>query len=1194
MHCIYPVGQFLKGRSLAPLTGVLRKPLTEEYRHNIYRVRSNFKYQFEEIMRTNRLIVGILALLVIAAVMAPSLMAQSLTSGEVAGTVTDPSHAVVPNATVILKSLDTGATQQGTTSGTGYYRFALLKPGHYQVSVAQPGFATVEQPVAVNLGQSTTADVTLQISKTAQTVEVSAEAIPIMTTTPSTSTSYSEREVQSLPNPGGDITNIAQTTPGAVMNNTGGYGNFTVNGLPATSNLFTVNGENDMDPYFNINNSGATNLTLGSGEVQEATIVANPYSGEYGQLSGAQVNMITKSGTNAFHGTAQYWWNGRAMNSNDWMNNNSDPITPRPFSNANQWLANVGGPIVKNKLFFFVDTEGLRFILPNVINTNVPTSAFATAVLNNVQALQPAEFPLYQKMMSLFANAPGAGAAQPIPNNNACTGLRLPGFDGTTQSCFAAYNATPSALAKEWILAFKIDYNLSDKDRLSGRYKMDHGVQPTYLDPISSNFDALSNQPSWDMQLQETHVFSPNVTNEFTAAGSHYVAQFAQNEALALSTFPQSLQFGGNTPLGPQSGTNFPNIIGAQFDFPQGRNITQYQFIDNLSWNKGHHSFKFGGNFRRYDVSDHNFFYNNARTYFSLATAQENSLQAFADGIAGQYRRADNLSSNVPVALWGLGVYAMDEWKIASNLSLTLALRVERNSNPVCQSNCFANFKTSFPNLASVQAGANAGDVPYTSDIAFNQHQAYPGVDSLLWSPRFGFRWDPYKTGKTVISGGFGLFYDSPPAGLVDNLLTNPPVSVTFRIRPTGPGTNGTLPFDPSVNGSVYAYTQSANIFNSGFTNNASYNQLHAALLPLGVNFAGPAFSAINGTLHAPRWQEWSLSLQQEITPNTALIIAYTGNHGIRIPYNNTWFNEYDPGGLYEGLVPGSPAVPNYGVVGQVQNGAVSNYNGVTVSLRSNFSKWVTAHANYTWAHNMDEFSNGGIFTYGDSLAGGQICPGSLKQCNYGSSDYDIRNSFNADFVFHPTFHMGNKFAGAVANGWEFTGKVFWRSGLPLSIEDSNSEGDIVNGSAPILGYPVLPGNAPGQGSCGAAAASINGVGIPCLNAAAFVDSTSGSFVGYPGFSPQRRNQYVGPHFFDTDLSIFKNFNIGERMKFGVGMQAFNIFNHPNFSNPDAFLSDSTFGQISAMQPLPTSPYGVFLGFDSSVRVIQFSGKITF
>ena len=318
-------------------------------------------------------------------------------------------------------------------------------------------------------------------------------------------------------------------------------------------------------------------------------------------------------------------------------------------------------------------------------------------------------------MMSLFANAKGASGAQVIPNNAACTALTLPGFNGATQNCFATFNATPSALAKEWIIAAKVDQNIGQNDKLFGRYKVDHGVQPTYLDPISPNFDALSNQPSWDAQFQETHVFSPTKTNEFTASLSHYVAQFAQNESLALSTFPQSMIFGGDTPLGPPDG-----IVGEMEAFPQGRNITQYQFIDNFTWTHGNHGLKFGANFRRYDVSDHNFFYTNPAAYFDLTgctiqpppgqtcpTGDSNSsLSMFTEGLAGQYRRADNAFTNVPIALWGIGIYGMDEWKVKSNLTLTLAMRVERNSNPVCQINCFANFKTNWFSLPSVVAGA--------------------------------------------------------------------------------------------------------------------------------------------------------------------------------------------------------------------------------------------------------------------------------------------------------------------------------------------------------------------------------------------------------------------------------------------------------------------------------------------------------
>jgi hypothetical protein len=1020
------------------------------------------------------------------------------------------------------------------------------------------------------------------------------------TTTASISTGFTQQEFAQLPNPGGDLTNIAQTTPGALMNNTGGYGNFTMNGMPATSNLFTVNGENDMAPYFNINNSGATNLTLGSNEVQEATVISNPYSGEHGQLSGAQVTYVTKSGSNAFHGNALYWWNGSNMNSNDWMNNNNG--TARPFSNANQWAASLGGPIIKNKTFFFIDYEQLQFVLPNNIQTYVPTPAFASAILNNVASLQPAELPAYQQMMNLFANAKGAAGATPLPlesGNCKASTLKLPGFDPSTQSCIATFNATPSANSKEWILAFRIDQNIGQNDKLFGRYKQDRGVQPTYLDPISSNFDAISNQPSWDIQLQETHIFSPNVTNEFTAAGSHYVAQFQQNTALALSTFPQALQFGGTNPLGPQSGTNFVNIVGAQFDFPQGRNITQYQFIDNVSWLKGRHSFKFGGNFRRYDVSDHNFFYNYPRTYFSLATSKENALQAFADGIAGQYRRADNQFTNVPIALWGLGVYGMDTWKVKPNLTLTLALRVERNSNPVCQANCFANFKKPWQTLPSTLAAntdAGSGSVPYTADIAYNQHQAYPGVDSLVWSPRIGFSWSPHDNGKTVISGGFGMFYDSPAAGMVDNLLSNPPVAVQIRVRPTGKGTNGTLPFDPGTNGSFYQWSQSAQAFNAGFTSGQTFSQIAAALEPFGVAFTPPAFTALTGTIHAPEWQEWNLQFQQQLTPSTALVISYAGNHGIRIPYSNGWYNAYDGNGVYApGVVTATIPNTNYGTVSQIQSGAVSNYNGLTVSIRRNFAHGFSAHANYTWAHNLDELSNGGLFGYGDNLPLNQLCPGSLSQCNYGNSDYDVRNNFNADFVYHPTFSVGNKFAAMAINGWELSGKVFWRSGLPFSITDGNTNGGIVNGTATILGYPVVGGNAPGQMSCGKgnATATADPTIAGCLNPAAFLDTSS---VATPGFSPMRRNQYYGPHFFDIDMALFKTFKITERVQFGIGAQAYNVFNHPNFANPNSTFvtGDTTFGQISSMTPMPTSPYGVFLGFDSSVRVVQIAGRITF
>jgi len=1117
------------------------------------------------VKRSILLILTLLSLIVMLSAVCTQVVAQSLVTGDIAGTVTDPSGAVIPNAKITLKSLDTGATQSTSTTSTGSYRLGLIKPGRYMITAAETGFQEAQRPIEVAVGQVAQADLKLEVGSSTQTVEVSAEAPLLSTEEASMNTYFTPTELSELPSPGGDITNIAFTAPGAVVNATGGYGNFTVNGLPATSNLFTVNGENDMDPYFNINNSGATNLTIGQNELQEATVVTNAYDGQYGQLSGAQVVYVTKSGSNAFHGNVEYWWNGRAMNSNDFFNNATD--TPRPFSNANQWADAVGGPIHKNTTFFFFDNEGIRFVLPNVIATTIPTPAFASAVEANVSKLQPNEAATYQKLFNLYENAPGAANASALPNSSACNNLTLPGFDPSTQACAETFEATPSALAKEWVLAFRVDQKLSNNDNLYFRYKGDHGLQPTHLDPISPNFDALSNQPSWDSQLDETHIFGPRATNDFKATLSHYVAQFAQNAQLANSTFPYSVINSGAVPF---------STVNRTYEFPQGRNITQYQFIDDYTLSLGAHSLKFGANFRRYDVSDHNFFFNSPTVYFGYT---DNGLQNYADGVAFQYRENDNLASDVPVAMWGLGMYAQDQWKVRPNLTLTLALRAERNSNPVCQTNCFANFKGEWTSLASVTS-SNPGSVPYSSDISYNQHQAFPGVDAIDIGPRVGFSWSPFSNSKTVFSGGFGIFYDSPAEGLLDNMLSNPPVSVAIRVRPA----TGVLGFDPA--GGAATWQASANAFN--VTEN--YTQIATALQSLGAIFAAPAVNSFAGTIHAPKWYEWNFQVQHQFSGSTALFVNYVGNHGNNIPYGNSWPNAFDEYGVFTGVssVAQAPAVPNYGEVTQFQSGAISNYDGLQVTFRKQFSHWVTAHANYTWSHNLDETSNGGVFTYGDSQTQSQINPTSLRANNYGNSDYDIRHLVSVDFVVEPKYHGGNKFMSGALNGWTWSGKLYYHTGLPFSVTDDNW--GYGNGGGLLMATPV---GGSGQTSCGVGATYVTGT--PCLNASAFLNSGSASFTGYTYFSPQTRNQYRGPGFFDVDSALFKGFHLGsESRTMSIGIQAFNAFNHPNFANPDSGVGDALFGLITGTLNAPTSPYGNFLGFDSSVRVVQLTGKIVF
>lgn len=345
-------------------------------------------------MNWKRFFVVAFALLVAMSLGSARLAAQTSTTGDVAGTVTDPSGATVPEAKVTLTDDTKGTTQETKTNKDGVYHFYLLSPGPYTVSVTATGFQSFTRHSNVSVGQIATLDIQLSVGASSTTVTVT-ESVPLLQTeNGDTARTVTEQQVQNVPNPGNDMSAIAQLAPGAIMNTQGGYGNVEAFGLPATSNLFTTDGMDDNDPFLNLNNSGATNLLLGSNEIQEADVVTNGFSTAYGTFSGINVNYVTKSGGNDFHGNAVYYWNGRAMNANDWFNKQAG--IPRPFDNANQWAASIGGPIKKDKMFFYVNTEGLRVLIPVPSTIFVPTTAFESAVVQNLTNLgDQASIPYY-------------------------------------------------------------------------------------------------------------------------------------------------------------------------------------------------------------------------------------------------------------------------------------------------------------------------------------------------------------------------------------------------------------------------------------------------------------------------------------------------------------------------------------------------------------------------------------------------------------------------------------------------------------------------------------------------------------------------------------------------------------------------------------------------------------------------------
>jgi hypothetical protein len=1122
------------------------------------------------LMRVPQLLLCFAAVLLAVSLSVPA-TSQNLTSGDVAGTISDPSGAAVPNASVDLKNNATGQTLNTKANSTGAYRFSLLTPGSYTVSANASGFQTTSQPVTVAVGQASTVNVQLSVGTSAQTVEVTAEAGVVQTQNGNISTTFSPEQVQLVPNPGNDLSYLVQTAPGAVMNTQAGYGNSSMFGLPATSNLFTVNGMNEDDPFLNLNNSGATNLLLGQNDVQEATVVNNGYSAQYGGLAGANVNYVTKSGTNNFHGNANYFWNGRVMNANNWFNNHSVPTVDRAFDNANQWSASLGGPIVHDKTFFFVDYEGLRVLLPTNTAVNIPSPQFQAATLANVGATSPGELPFYQNVFSIYNQAKGAAGAGPLPGGDSGCG-DLTTFAGP---CALQFRSTAGNFTHEWLLTGRVDQQIGSSDRAYLHFRTDHGLQATYTDPLNPVFNAQSVQPQYEGQFNETHTFSNNAVNQFILSGSWYSAIFKpQSIAAATAMMPYRLRF---------SGTAFYDLGRDLNDWPQGRNVTQYQIIDDYSKVVGAHTFKAGVNFRRNDITDY------SPGLFTTGELRGETVSDFFAGggtpTGGTFIQSFAQRLTQPVALYSLGLYAQDEWAVRPTFRLTLGLRAEHDSIPVCQTNCFARFNGDFLRVSHDM------NQPYNQAIRTSLHQALPNYTNIGWEPRLGFAWTPRGSGtNTVIRGGIGIFHDFFPATVADNFLNNPPLYNQFFV---GPGT-----LAPGTPGSVTGLAAAANsAFVNGFAGGGTLASITAASLP--NLFFPPGFYSSARTIHAPQYQEWNLELQQGIGQKTSFSINYVGNHQIYGPLQDGGLNAYCDATCLTSL--GSTSThygdlatttggidPRFGTVTQIYSANLARYNGVTVSLQRRFSS-LQFQANYTYSHAQDIVSNAGILPFNfltDTSVLNPQDPLNFGRYNYGNADYDVRHYASLNYVWTTPKLTG--WRSWIAS-WTLSGTAFTRSGYPFTATDSGTLG-VLSGFNYGTG-PGAAGNnifadqlAPGSHVC-----TRNAVYAPCLTMGQFAPAAN-------GFGQQRRNQMWGPHYFDTDLTVMKNFHlpISEASNLGLGVQFFNLLNHPNFDLPDYDIASPTFGTILSTISVPTSIVGSFLGGDASPRMIQVKGTLTF
>jgi hypothetical protein len=1059
--------------------------------------------------------------------------AQTNISGDVAGTIIDPTGAAVPHAAITITSSENGEIKTAVANGVGNYRVPFLKPGKYTFGVTGSGFTTTSTEVIVTAGTTSTVDIKLSVGSGTTTVEVSAEETLLHTESAQLSTTFDFAQIQALPNPGNDLTFIAQTTPGAVMNTQGGYGNFSVFGLPATSNTFTVNGGYENDPYLNVNNSGATNLLLGNNDIGQVSVISNAYDASYGGLGGAQVNQISRSGGNQFHGNASYWWNGSSMNANNWFNNLNG--SPRPFDNVNQWAVGVGGPIKKDKTFFFGNYEGLRVVLPSRATIYVPSPSYEAATM---AAIPASEVPLYTSLFQTWHATPGYSSA-PVDADDP-NALDVNGIAGN--------------FTHEWLATGRVDQVIGKNDLLYVHAKVDKGVQATFTSLINPLFNTASNQPQYEGQLNETHTFSPKLTNQFLFTASYYRAIFSNsNQEAANAIAPFALVFlTGTLSQNPVAGI----IGGENYVFPQGRNVTGYQFQDDLSWSKGNHTIKFGWSMRRDDVTDYS---PSVRAVTPEAYATEAS---FMIGNATRYRQNFPTRTTQPVALYTMGWYVQDQWKMQPNFTLTLGMRFEHNSNPVCHTNCFANLPSNFLNVAA----NTTPDTPYNAQIQSGQNKAFNNFQSIGYEPRIGFAWLPFgANSNTTVRGGFGMFSDSFPAQIAGDLLNNAPSNVQFYLRSSG------FLLDPTLPGSGGAATVASNkAFTNGYASGASYN----ALVAEGIGFNAPSFTMADPKIYYPTYEEYSLAIEHQLPKGIVIGANYVGNHGYHEPVVNSGINAFGFGSLPEAAPSAS-----FGQVSEVFSGAGSNYNGLILTATRR-SKVLSFQFNYAYAHALDEISNGGFDGFS---ADGENPnnPYNIHQ-NYGNADYDTRHYISASYVINIPHFGGPK---VLTDGWQVAGTVFHNTGYPFTYVDSAIP---VNYLGTV--YAQQTGTGFNTHCSGIKSQAANGA-IPC-------GAQPNFFTYAQDFNQQSRNQVYGPNYTDSDLDLTKRFAIPHWESAGLvlGAQFFNVFNHPNFGLPlnDVEGGPGGYGVITSTVNTPTSILGSFLGGDASPRLIQLKASFTF
>lgn len=1132
---------------------------------------------------------------------------QGETTSAIVGRVSDPVGEAVTGAAITITSTDSGARRVAQADAFGRFDFPQLKPGAYAVRVSAHGFETQERPVFSGLGQKQSIDIVLQLATARQVVTVTETNPLIDAENPNTTATMNAQDLESLPNPGGDLTYPVQFAAGALINTAGsgndfvgsqnGYGNVEFNGLPALSNGYIVDGLETNDPLTNLNSGLSTNLVLGLNSIAEVTVNTLSYAVDQGRYGASQVNYVTKSGGNQFHGTLYEIWNGSLFNADDFFTN-ATPGNHKPRSTVNHFGGSLGGPLIRDKLFFFFDSEWVRIALPIVTETTVPTPAFESYVLRQLpkggvdsitgSVYQPAPqlVPFYRQMFSLYRNTGGTPLSIlgcPLSSG----GSAAPGSPPNGNGCANRRSVSQSSDDHEQVQTARIDHNISEENMSWYRFQYDGGLQAAYTDAINPLFDAISPQPLYSFAAGYTHVFSQSLVNYFNPAFSWYESLFGPADfEKTLAAFPIVLQgLGANAP--------FTTLGGLDNTWTQGRRASRFFINDNLAWDAGAREFRFGTNTRILRLNDYDF------GEGTVPTVTYTNLPELIYGVASTASETFPAADSQPFNFLNVDLYAQDTWKITRKLTWTFGLRGTHNSNPLDPHDALARLSGSF------NAIGHDVNQPLNGAIRTGLGNIFQSTPLAILQPRTGIAWQ--VSPNTVLRTGFGLFSDLLPGSVADLVGANPPYSKTFEGGLLG--TVGGTAIAPGVPASAVDATRTANrIFGNGF----AQGQLSCAspLASAAACLQPVAITAVpDGELRAPYFLEWSFALERQAGRTIKLRAQYAGTRAVNQPYLNQ-VNGYQTvcPGCFAPFPYAQPVDPRFGAVTQLNTGANSHYNGLQLTAEKRMGHGLQAQANYTWSHCMDEVSNGGFLQFSSAGILAPL-PGNLRR-DYGPCDYDIRHNFTGNFTYKLPLKVQNHVLGYALNGWQISGTLFRHSGLPFSVLSTpySANGDgIVQGSGPqfaslVPGVPVY------------ARGPIAGVTQPgtiqWLNPNAFfsaVDPSTGACAGGDTaqncqFGNLGRNALRGPSFFWSDLYLAKSFRVSERVSFKIDGQFFNVFNHPNFALPSTVYAgipgnpatQTGFGALTATTSPPTGLLGVGLGGDNSPRMIAFEARLEF